>query len=124
MKLLFQSLLVLIGWWVGGLRNMFGLGVFVVPIVIGLIGLWLLLRSFERTPRLTGEQSLGMLLIFLVALTTIAEFDPVLGGSLGLGLRKLFDSAIGWIGTIVFLVVGWLISIGLFFNLSPRGIAK
>ncbi len=124
LSMLSQSQGDLTGWWIGELRKMFGLGVFVVPIVIGLFGLWLLLRTFERTPRLTGEQSLGLVLIFLVALTTIAEFNPVLGGSLGVGLMKLFDSAIGWIGTIVLLVVGWLISIVLLFNVAPSEIAK
>ena len=124
LSMLSQSQGDLTGWWIGELRKAFGLGVFVVPIVIGLIGLWLLLRSFERTPRLTGEQSLGLVLIFLVALTTIAEFNKALGGSLGVGLMNLFDSAIGWIGTIVLLVVGWLISIVLLFNVAPSEIAK
>src|SRR3989304_698101 len=76
--------------WINWLRLTFGLGVFVAPIVIGLVGLWLLLPSFERTPRLTGEQSLGLVLIFLVALTTIAEFNPVLGGSLGVGVVIMY----------------------------------
>ena len=124
LSMLSQSQGDLTGWWIGELRKAFGLGVFVVPIVIGLIGLWLLLRSFERTPRLTGEQSLGLVLIFLVALTTIAEFNKALGGSLGVGLMNLFDNAIGWIGTIVLLVVGWLISIVLLFNVAPSEIAK
>ncbi len=111
------------GEWIKGLYLAFGLGVYVVPIAFVLVGLWLLLRSFERTPRLSGEQIVGVILFFVLALITLAEFDPIIGGSLGAGLLKLIDSGIGWIGTIVLLVVGWLISIVLLFNVAPSEIA-
>src|SRR3990172_2232031 len=41
----------LTGAWLKFLRDAFGFGVFIVPIVLGSTGLWLLLRKFERTPR-------------------------------------------------------------------------
>ena len=73
------------GEWIKGLYLAFGLGVYVVPIAFVLVGLWLLLRSFERTPRLSGEQIVGVILFFVLALITLAEFDPIMGGSLGAG---------------------------------------
>ncbi len=101
----------------------FGLMSFIVPIVIGAIGLWLLLRSFERTPRLSGEQSAGFLLFFILSLTTLAGFNGPLGGSIGLGLLQWLTGAVGEIGTIVLLIVGWLIAIVLLFDLAPSEIA-
>ena len=113
----------LTGQWIAWLRQTFGLGVFVVPVVIGLIGLWLLLRSFERTPRLSGEQSAGFSLFFLLALMTLAWFNPALGGSLGVGLAMWLIGAVGEIGSIVVLIVGWLIAVVLLFDLAPSEIA-
>jgi S-DNA-T family DNA segregation ATPase FtsK/SpoIIIE len=116
----------LTSWWLNGLRSVFGLGIFVVPIALGLLGLWLLLRSFERTPRLSVEQLIGLLMAFLLALMTLSEFntaEALLGGTVGKGLMQLVDSAVGWIGTIVLLVVGWLIAIVLLFDVAPSEIA-
>ena len=101
----------------------FGLMAFVVPIVVGLIGLWLLLRSFERTPRLTGEQWTGFLLLSILSLITLAEFNRAAGGSIGAGLLDLLIGAVDQIGTIVLLIVGWLIAIVLLFNVAPSEIA-
>ncbi len=111
------------GQFIIWLRQTFGLGVYVVPVVIGLIGLWLLLRSFERTPRLSGEQSAGFLLFFLLALMTLAWIDRDLGGTLGTGLATWLIGAVGASGSIVVLVVGWLIAIVLLFDLAPSEIA-
>ena len=47
------------GKWLSFLRDTFGLGFFVIPIVFLLLGLWLLLRSFEKTPRLAREPGPG-----------------------------------------------------------------
>ncbi len=113
----------LTGQWIAWLRLTFGLGVFVVPVIIGSIGLWLLLRTFERTPRLSGEQSAGFFLFFLLSLMTLAWFNPVLGGTLGVGLASWLIGAVGEIGSIVLLVVGWLIAIVLLFDIAPSEIA-
>ena len=111
------------GQFIIWLRQTFGLGVYVVPVVIGLIGLWLLLRSFERTPRLSGEQSAGFLLFFLLALMTLAWIERDLGGTLGTGLATWLIGAVGASGSIVVLVVGWLIAVVLLFDLAPSEIA-
>ena len=99
------------------------MGVFVVPINLGSLGLWLLLRSFERTPRLSGEQIAGLSAAFLLALMTLAEFGAWMGGSVGSGLLALLNSAVGEIGAVVLLVVGWLIAIVLLFDVAPSEIA-
>ena len=88
-----------------------------------MIGLWLLFRSFERTPRLSGEQSAGFSLFFLFSLMTLAWLNPTLGGSLGVGLAIWLIGAVGEIGSIVVLIVGWLIAVVLLFDLAPSEIA-
>ena len=55
----------LIGQFVGGLKKAFGLGVYLFPIALGVIGLWLILRSFERVPQLAMERLLGIVLLYL-----------------------------------------------------------
>ena len=44
---------------------------FVIPLVFLLLGLWLVLRKFEKTPRLTREQIAGLILVFVVALISM-----------------------------------------------------
>jgi S-DNA-T family DNA segregation ATPase FtsK/SpoIIIE len=119
------------GEWITTLRQSFGIGVFVVPIAFVLAGVWLLLRSFERTPRLSGEQIVGVIMFYLVALITLSEFHAPVpgssysdwGGTVGGGLMNFLENAIGFPGTIVLLIVGWLIAIVLLFNVAPSEIA-
>ncbi len=109
--------------WISFLRDTFGLGFFVIPIVFLLLGLWLLLRSFEKTPRLTREQIAGLILLFVVALMSLAFFDRALAGSVGTGLLGGVVSAIGESGSVVLLIVGWIIAAVLLFDVTPSEIA-
>ena len=111
------------GKWIGFLRDTFGLGFFVIPIVFLLLGLWLLLRSFEKTPRLTREQIAGLILLFVVALMSLAFFDRALAGSVGTGLLGGVVSAVGESGSVVLLIVGWIIAAVLLFDVTPSEIA-
>jgi S-DNA-T family DNA segregation ATPase FtsK/SpoIIIE len=109
--------------WIGWLRSTFGLGFFVIPIVFLLLGLWLLLRSFEKTPRLTREQIAGLIMLFVVALMSLAFFDRALAGSVGTGLLGGVVSAVGESGSVVLLIVGWIIAAVLLFDVTPSEIA-
>ena len=111
------------GKWIGWLRATFGLGFFVIPIVFLLLGLWLLLRSFEKTPRLTREQIAGLIMLFVVALMSLAFFDRALAGSVGTGLLGGVVSAVGESGSVVLLIVGWIIAAVLLFDVTPSEIA-
>src|SRR5512147_1313546 len=84
----------LTGEMIDWLQRTFGWGAFLVPLALGFIGLWLLLRSFERTPRLSGEQSTGLLLAFLLLLTTLAWFSTAASGTLGHGLSLWLIGAV------------------------------
>ncbi|CAG0927750.1 DNA translocase SpoIIIE [Thermoflexales bacterium] len=108
--------------WIGFLRDTFGLGFFVIPIVLLLLGLWLVLRKFEKTPRLTREQIAGLIVLFVIALISMGLIDRAAAGSIGTGLLGALTSALGQTGTVVLLAVGWLIAIVLLFDVTPSEI--
>jgi S-DNA-T family DNA segregation ATPase FtsK/SpoIIIE len=109
--------------WIGFLRDTFGVGFFIVPIVLLLLGLWLVLRKFDKTPHLTREQIAGLIVLFVVALISLGLIDRVAAGSIGTGLLGALTGALGQIGAIVLLAVGWLIAIVLLFDVTPSEIA-
>ncbi len=119
----------LTGAWLRFLRETFGFGVFIVPLVLGAAGLWLLLRSFERTPRPTAAQLAGFVLTFGVALASLSWVDEALGyaeswgGTLGDGLARLIANAVGDFGGVIVLVVWWLLAIVFLFDVSPSEMA-
>ena len=119
----------LTGAWLRFLRGTFGFGVFIVPIVLGASGVWLLLRSFERTPRPKTAQVIGFALAFLVALATLSWADAALGAREGWGglvgdwISKLVASAVGDFGGVVVLIVWWLLAIVFLFDISPSEMA-
>ena len=54
---------VLTQWWITLLKRVFGWGRFAVPIFVGAVGLWLVLRHFgDRIPTPRPEQAGGCLL--------------------------------------------------------------
>ena len=88
-----------------------------------LLGLWLVLRKFEKTPRLTREQIAGLIVLFVVALISMGFIDRAAAGSIGTGLLGALTGALGQIGSVVLLAVGWLIAIVLLFDVTPSEIA-
>ena len=109
--------------WIGWLQDIFGLGYFVVPLVLLVLGLWLLLRKFEKTPRLTREQIAGLMLLFVIALMSLGFFNRALAGSLGTGLLGWIVNLIGEAGAVLLLIVGWLTAVVLLFDVTPSEIA-
>ena len=57
--------------WVSFLSRVFGLGVYLVPFGMALVGLWLLLRNFERRPTIGGGRLAGAMLLYLTALALL-----------------------------------------------------
>jgi S-DNA-T family DNA segregation ATPase FtsK/SpoIIIE len=114
------------GAWLDLLRVTFGWGMFVIPLAMVAIGLWLLLRTFgDRLPRLEVEQILGIgllyfaLLVVLHALTGALEFEEGMeqarlgrgGGAIGAAILSLSLSALGVGGTVVVLSAWLLIAL-------------
>ena len=119
----------LTGQWLRFLRTSFGFGVFIIPLVLGAAGLWLLLRSFERTPRPKPIRIVGFLVAFAVALASLSWFDVALGrregwgGTVGDWFSRLIASGVGDVGGVIVLVVWWLLALVFLFDISPSEIA-
>ncbi len=118
----------LLGGWLRAVMRAFGWGGYVLPIGLLVTGLWLVLRRFERTPRLSVERALGFVLLFiwaLVALQVLVELFNASGlflislegrggGSLGAlmlgGLQNLFGSGGAAIVLLTWLLLGVMIA--------------
>lgn len=126
---------VLTQWWISLLMEVFGWGRFLVPVFLGGVGLWLVLRHFgDRIPTLDPEQIVGVSLGFFVAVTTmhfiVTQIWPEVdlyalardgkgGGLLG---AFLLETGIRWVGPagLVFtLLIGWIIVITFTLSVSP-----
>ncbi|MCU0519970.1 MAG: DNA translocase FtsK [Anaerolineae bacterium] len=131
---------VLTRWWIALLQQAFGWGRFVVPLFLGAIGLWLVLRDFgDRMPRPAPEQIIGATLGFFVVLTTLhvaASFSwPEVniqnlgksgygGGLLGALLLGTGRNWLGPAGVIFALIIGWIAVIALVAKLSPAEVTR
>jgi S-DNA-T family DNA segregation ATPase FtsK/SpoIIIE len=131
---------VLPGWWLGRLRQAFGWGAYFVPLFVGAVGLWLVLRDFgDRLPRLTPPQVVGVLLGYLALLVTLhlptayILFEGDLqetakaglgGGYAGAALSRLLLEGLGSVGLVVALATWWLIVIALAFGATVQDVER
>ncbi len=121
----------LTGWWLGLLRQIFGWGVFAVPVGLAGVGLWLILRRFEGAQlKIEPEVVIGVFLLFFTALASLHLLAGVLydqerlelaergvgGGHIGRLLDDLLMGAVGSWGAVVVLLALWII--GLIFALG------
>ncbi len=103
----------LTGSWVDLLRGLFGVGVWLVPVVMGVLGLWLVVRAVERMPNLPWQRPAGLLLLFLSFVTGMsllltpelrarmaAEGDA--GGQFGLFTANALQETVGTLGAWAF----------------------
>ncbi len=114
------------------LRAAFGLGVFVLPIVLIGIGLWLILRHFEQVPHLAFERLVGLTFLYGNLLTTThflafasdRESSLALaasgggGGYLGAVLSEVLIALLGFGGTAVSLVAWMVVGLMLAMDMS------
>ncbi len=122
--------------WIRALASLFGWGTYIVPLFMGAVGLWLLLRRFEdRFPHPEPEQTIGLVLGFLMALVTLhlianRVFWPTLdiydlvplgegGGYIGAGLLDLGLKGLGMAGVIIALIMAWMVTVTLIAGVSP-----
>lgn len=124
------------GWlssgWLAFLGKLFGWGMYLLPVGLMGFGLWLIMRYFERLPRLDLSRSLGMLLSYLLLLTWIhffnfpvdqaATFDLAAraagGGYVGGFILAILQPALGWSGTVVVLLAASLVAAALTMEIS------
>lgn len=130
---------VLLGFWVQLLGRTFGWGIYFVPIFMGAVGLYLILRRFgDRAPRPEPEQVAGALMLFLAFLATahflglwLTHLSPQAladrgygGGHLGRYLATYLVEGMGGAGTVLVLLVAWLLGVFFILGLSPAEIVR
>ncbi|HEX6270221.1 MAG TPA: DNA translocase FtsK 4TM domain-containing protein [Anaerolineales bacterium] len=112
-----------------------GWGVYVLPLGLIVMGLWLILRRIEKLPALSLERATGLILFFLWLLATMHAIVPlgmgeqaaqegIGGGYLGNFFARIFLSSFGIWGTVVVLLAWLIMTITLIFDISVRDLFR
>jgi S-DNA-T family DNA segregation ATPase FtsK/SpoIIIE len=109
-----------------------GRGAFLFPLSMILLGLWLVLRDFERVPLLSVERLLGLALLYTNVLVVLHFFnfpetrqaafaiaqDSRGGGYIGAAILDWLRANLGWGGSAVALLAWLLIALALTLDVS------
>jgi S-DNA-T family DNA segregation ATPase FtsK/SpoIIIE len=120
------------GSWVNAISKAFGWGMYLFPLSAMVIGLWLVLRNFERVPQLSVERLLGLVLLYTNILADLhfidlpgsrqAVYDLAAqgkgGGYLGGFFFELLRANLGLGGAAIALLAWLLIALGLSLDVS------
>jgi len=105
--------------WLTLLGQAFGWGAYLFPAGLIIVGLWLVLRSFQHVPRIAIERLFGVVLLFLNILGWMHFFSfpedanalaasSAGGGYTGAFIFKILFVSLGWAGMAISLFA-WLI---------------
>lgn len=122
----------LTGMWVANLGKLFGRGMYVFPLGLLLIGLWLLFRNFERIPQLAVERLAGFALLYLCFLASVHFLEMFLtgqypiplaqagagGGYLGALISGMLETVLGVGGAAIALAALGLVALALSFDIT------
>ncbi|MCJ7618985.1 MAG: DNA translocase FtsK 4TM domain-containing protein, partial [Anaerolineae bacterium] len=111
------------------LRRLFGWGVYLIPLAVGIVGFWMLLQSLGRKPGLQWRSPLATTLLFAVSLSAAHLFsfpkDPRQlavegggGGYVGWALSQALLASAGTIGAYVTIVAAAAIGLILLSGVS------
>ena len=90
----------LTGTWVKIIGQGFGWGMYVLPIGLLVAGVWLVLRKFERIPRIGFERIIGIVLLFIVLLASIHFSQELLAKTASLELASQGTGG-GYLGGVI-----------------------
>jgi len=116
----------------------FGWGAYLLPAAMIAVGLWLVLRNFERIPRISLERLTGIVLLYLVLLAffqlfTFPEtFEESLaiaaqgkgGGYIGAYFYGLLQGLLGSGGAVIVLLALLLIALAMIFDVTIAGLFR
>ncbi len=121
-------------WWLRTLRQAVGWGTFLVPLILGVAGVWLLLRRFQdKLPHVTPIQLVGALAGYVALLITFHVVASLFllqgdlqaigraghgGGRLGGALVIPLLRGLGGAGFAVFLLLGWFVIVAVSFQMT------
>jgi len=122
----------LTGTWVSLIGKAFGWGMYILPFGLLVGGIWLVLRSFERIPRIEIPQVIGIVLLFsgllagvhfITGLRTQEDLFELAaqgkgGGYLGAAIAYVLQAALGKGGAAIVLLAVILVSLALTFNVT------
>lgn len=117
----------LTGWLLLIMSWIAGLGAFIFPIMLFIIGLWLIFRNEKRFPMLSLERLLGIIFIYLNILAWLHWFDGggwelaqagAGGGYIGAVFERLLVVALGYWGAFVVLLAWALVALAFTFDVS------
>jgi DNA segregation ATPase FtsK/SpoIIIE, S-DNA-T family len=93
------------GVWIDFLTSLTGVAVWGVPLLTGVIGLWMVIRVIEKMPELPWQRPAGLLLFFLAYVTGLTLWVPQVqraarveageaGGLLGYWLANMLEAGL------------------------------
>ncbi|MBX3048455.1 MAG: DNA translocase FtsK [Anaerolineales bacterium] len=103
--------------WLDFWRQLLGWGLYVFLGGLVLLGVWLVLRRFERIPPLRARRLLGAALLFFTTLVWLQALSAA-GGRLGAALTGWLANGLGEVGLWVAALAGLLIALSLTFEVS------
>ncbi|MBC7236392.1 MAG: DNA translocase FtsK 4TM domain-containing protein [Chloroflexi bacterium] len=117
-------------FWFGLWWGLFGWGVYVLPIALSGIGLWLILLGSVHSLSLPWGRLLGIAMLMLCGLALTDHLagspDPrqAQGGYLGFSLSQILTHAFGWAGALVVLLTLVGLGLGVTFDVSPAELVE
>ena len=118
---------LLTGLWIKTLANLFGWGVYVLPIGLMAVGLWLVFRHIEHIPIPSLERLVGIIMLYCNLLAWISliagnSWDLAKagkgGGYLGAVIERALVIGLGKPGALVALLAWLIIGLAFSFDLS------
>jgi S-DNA-T family DNA segregation ATPase FtsK/SpoIIIE len=118
---------LLTGLWIKTLANLFGWGVYVLPIGLMAVGLWLVFRHIEHIPIPSLERLVGIILLYCnllawISLTAGNSWDLAKagkgGGYIGAVIERALVIGLGKPGALVALLAWLIIGLAFSFDLS------
>ena len=93
------------------LAQLFGWGAYLLPVAMMAVGLWLVLRNFERIPRLSVERVTGILLFFGTLLTFFQFLTAPQSLEQGLQTAQQGQGG-GYVGAYLYATLDMLLGVG------------
>ena len=127
---------VFVGGSISLLRQIFGWGVYILPVGLLVFGLWLIFRKIERIPPLSLERAVGSGLLYLWLLTFLHSFVAVPenaealalagagGGYLGSLFLQFLWISLGEAGGYVALLAWFIIALAMTLDLSVQDLFR
>lgn len=109
--------------WYAAVRQLFGIGGFLLPLVLGIFGVLILWGELKHESHLDWNDILGGVLLFIAVLAILAVFWGQNGGGLlGNAIAAALSGVVGKVGTFfLFFVIG-LIGAMMAFDISIQNI--